>query len=269
MSSPVKDTPPTFAEQQMLEKQRRYSQLLEDEGSDEIAGYTLTLEGCAPVVVRHDVSTQHTLSWDPVKSKGGDVILESGLCNLYIFPKVTLDDDNDAVDYLGGARPRLATLKRLILAAATDEACTIMRTPDSVGAYPIHGLLVGNTDESLKLCVELFRAAPKLLLQGRRHRPRSAARPRVWRQERPRRLRPQRPPRRPPPRGDELPRLRRSGHNEALHCQHQPPQRRRRSSNRRGGKRSEAAQRPPQQHAHARKGQRSAAQRRTRMAVTV
>ena len=37
MSSPVKDTPPTFAEQQMLEKQRRYSQLLEDEGSDEIA----------------------------------------------------------------------------------------------------------------------------------------------------------------------------------------------------------------------------------------
>ena len=92
MSSPVKDTPPTFAEQQMLEKQRRYSQLLEDEGSDEVAGYTLTLEGCAPVVVRHDVSTQHTLSWDPVKSKSGDVILESGLCNLYIFPKVTLDD---------------------------------------------------------------------------------------------------------------------------------------------------------------------------------
>ena len=38
MSSPIKDTPPTFAEQQMLEKQRRYSQLLEDEGSDEIAG---------------------------------------------------------------------------------------------------------------------------------------------------------------------------------------------------------------------------------------
>ena len=35
MSSPIKDTPPTFAEQQMLEKQRRYSQLLEDEGSDE------------------------------------------------------------------------------------------------------------------------------------------------------------------------------------------------------------------------------------------
>ena len=61
MSSPVKDTPPTFAEQQMLEKQRRYSQLLDDEGSDEVAGYTLTLEGCAPVVVRHDVSTQHTL----------------------------------------------------------------------------------------------------------------------------------------------------------------------------------------------------------------
>lgn len=48
MSSPIKDTPPTFAEQQMLEKQRRYSQLLEDEGSDEIAGCTLTLEGCAP-----------------------------------------------------------------------------------------------------------------------------------------------------------------------------------------------------------------------------
>ena len=45
MSSPIKDTPPTFAEQQMLEKQRRYSQLLEDEGSDEIAGCTLTLEG--------------------------------------------------------------------------------------------------------------------------------------------------------------------------------------------------------------------------------
>ena len=67
MSSPVKDTPPTFAEQQMLEKQRRYSQLLEDEGSDEIAGYTLTLEGCAPVVVRHDVSTQHTGRGSPTR----------------------------------------------------------------------------------------------------------------------------------------------------------------------------------------------------------
>ena len=32
--------------------------------------------------------------------KSGDVILESGLCNLYIFPKVTLDDDNDAVFWI-------------------------------------------------------------------------------------------------------------------------------------------------------------------------
>ena len=38
MSSPVKDTPPTFAEQQMLEKQRRYSQLLEDEGAVDYLG---------------------------------------------------------------------------------------------------------------------------------------------------------------------------------------------------------------------------------------
>ena len=43
MSPPVKDTPPTFAEQQMLEKQRRYSQLLEDEGSDDVAGYRALL----------------------------------------------------------------------------------------------------------------------------------------------------------------------------------------------------------------------------------
>ena len=61
MSSPIKDTPPTFAEQQMLEKQRRYSQLLEDEGSDESAGCTLTLEGCAPVVVRRGSPTR----WAP------------------------------------------------------------------------------------------------------------------------------------------------------------------------------------------------------------
>ena len=134
MSSPVKDTPPTFAEQQMLEKQRRYSQLLEDEGSDEVAGYTLTLEGCAPVVVRHDVSTQHTLSWDPVKSKSGDVILESGLCNLYIFPKVTLDDDNDAVDYLGGARPRLATLKRQQVQKLDAKVASLDTKLDSIYA---------------------------------------------------------------------------------------------------------------------------------------
>ena len=85
MSSPVKDTPPTFAEQQMLEKQRRYSQLLEDEGRDEVAGYTCsTLEavalGPSSGAARRLDAARRSVGSRRVKRT--TMILESGLCNL-------------------------------------------------------------------------------------------------------------------------------------------------------------------------------------------
>ena len=51
-----------------------------------------------------------------------------------------------------------------LLALATAEDCKMMQTPDQVGAYPIHALLVANTPRSVELCTSIFYANPQLLL---------------------------------------------------------------------------------------------------------
>ena len=127
----------------------------------------------SPTRIMLDVSGQHTLRWaavemrlldgalQPVHSKDCNMSLPAGECNLYTFPLVRMDGADALLD-----GDELHALTELILALATDPATAeMMLTPDCVGAYPIHALLVANTEASLGLAMRLFRAEPSLMLQ--------------------------------------------------------------------------------------------------------
>ena len=127
----------------------------------------------SPTRIMLDVSGQHTLRWaavemrlldgalQPVHSKDCNMSLPAGECNLYTFPLVRMDGADALLD-----GDELHALTELILALATDPATAeMMLTPDCVGAYPIHALLVANTEASLALAMRLFRAEPSLMLQ--------------------------------------------------------------------------------------------------------
>ena len=126
-----------------------------------------------PVRIILDVSGQHTLRWvavemrlfdgalQPVHSKDCNISLPAGECNLYTFPSVKIDGADTILD-----GDDLDALTEMILALATDPGTAeMMLTPDCVGAYPIHALLVANTEASLGLAMRLFRSEPALMLK--------------------------------------------------------------------------------------------------------
>ena len=59
---------------------------------------------------------------------------------------------------------QLDTLKALFVCIATDTSCDFVETPDVVGAFPIHALLVANTDASIALVELMIRIAPTRLI---------------------------------------------------------------------------------------------------------
>lgn len=120
------------------------------------------------VTVHYDNSFQHTISWEKDIDESPDNDLdamddglpEGGACNLYLFPTIK------TVREPRGERPSMAgirLLKRIILHLAGNS--DIFKTPDAVGAFPIHALVVCNTPESLELSMELFERFPYLIPQ--------------------------------------------------------------------------------------------------------
>ena len=67
-------------------------------------------------------------------------------------------------------------LKRLLLATFETTSGSLMDQTDQSGAYPIHALMVGNTDASLALSLDLFRASPALLTRTHGKGPSRASR---------------------------------------------------------------------------------------------
>lgn len=66
---------------------------------------------------------------------------------------------------------QLRALDQLLLSKTLDSSSSFMHTPDLVGAFVIHALMVGNSDESLALCWKILQANPELLNQVHvRHR---------------------------------------------------------------------------------------------------
>ena len=118
----------------------------------------------APVRVTLDTSGQHTLKWAGIEMRLADsthVKLPPGECNLYLFPAAVLEGRPATL-----VGKNLEAMSELLLALATDPSTAdMMLTPDAVGAYPIHALLVANTEQSCKLSMRLFHAEPGLMIQ--------------------------------------------------------------------------------------------------------
>ena len=103
-----------------------------------------------PARVTVETETQHTLAWDV------DAIFTSeskpmpaGSLNLYRWPG-------------GYEGAELAGLENLLLAFASSS---MMLLNDSVGAHPIHALLVANNQQALSLAFRMFEARPRLMTQ--------------------------------------------------------------------------------------------------------
>ena len=99
-------------------------------------------------------------------------VLPAGSCNLYLFPRIALgrgvarkkSASNKLEDHAQEASDEdQVLLKRLLLATFETTSGSLMDQTDQSGAYPIHALMVGNTDASLALSLDLFRASPALL----------------------------------------------------------------------------------------------------------
>ena len=93
-------------------------------------------------------------------SAAGDADLPAGSCTFYLFPTTRTAREPR------GSRPSPAGLRVLAkLVVALGSATDALLTPDGVGAYAVHALMVCNTEESLALALELFEAYPPLLTQ--------------------------------------------------------------------------------------------------------
>ena len=113
-----------------------------------------------------DTIGQHTISWAcdlTLKGAKGsaEATLPPGSCNLYLFPTVTLTTG----EIIKPDGKKFDALKELCVSMATDPQCDFFQTPDVVGAYPMHAILVANTDPALEAIEAIFKAAPKLLSQ--------------------------------------------------------------------------------------------------------
>ena len=144
-----------------------------DEESSSISSQEVQLPGFKPVTLRLDVAVQHTLHWTAVTKEGTTLpVLPAGSCNLYLFPRIALgrgvarkkSASNKLEDHAQEASDEdQVLLKRLLLATFETTSGSLMDQTDQSGAYPIHALMVGNTDASLALSLDLFRASPALL----------------------------------------------------------------------------------------------------------
>lgn len=116
-----------------------------------------------PISVTLETAGQHTLKWNDLEffvEDGKSVKIEAGECNMYLFPSATIG--GQSVKLMG---EQLQALSEVLVALATDSTNDMMLTPDVVGAYPIHALLVANTEQSILLAMRLFKAEPGLMLQ--------------------------------------------------------------------------------------------------------
>ena len=89
----------------------------------------------------------------------GGLVVGAGECNLYLYPTCTISGVSERL-----SGDKLTALNELVVSLATDAGNDLMLTPDAVGAYPIHALLVANSQESIALAMKLFKAEPGLML---------------------------------------------------------------------------------------------------------
>ena len=119
--------------------------------------------------VEFDCSGQHTITWGaPLCARGEpSLILPAATCNLYRYPLIEPADESE--DRPADAQETELLVQLLLLLAADagtkKEITPMFDAPDKVGAFPIHALLVGNSEASLDATWRLMEANPTLLEQ--------------------------------------------------------------------------------------------------------
>ena len=119
--------------------------------------------------VEFDCSGQHTITWRaPLCARGEpSLVLPAATCNLYRYPSIEPADGS--VGRPADAQETELLVQLLLLLAADagtkKEITPMFDAPDKVGAFPIHALLVGNSEASLDATWRLMEANPTLLEQ--------------------------------------------------------------------------------------------------------
>ena len=102
-----------------------------------------------PISLTLETAGQCTIKWNAMDffvEDGKSVKIAGGECNMYLFPGATVD--GQPVKLMG---EQLQALTEVLVALATDSTNDMMLTPDVVGAYPIHALLVANAVVALRV----------------------------------------------------------------------------------------------------------------------
>ena len=144
-----------------------YAPLVDDEflssAADDHVPFSVIIEGQRIRVLLH-YSGQHIIEWLdslPLPAPYAGEALPPGHCNLYQYPISMLAGSGREAELEG---ERLFALDRLLQALASDQTSPLHSRTDNAGAYPLHGLLVGNRQASLTISLQLIRARPQMLL---------------------------------------------------------------------------------------------------------
>jgi len=106
---------------------------------------------------------ENTLTWSepPADQKSLLPKLSAGSCNLYLFPRVTTDGPSALAPSALAPPETVAILTEALVWLAKHSS--VMEMTDGVGAYPVHALMVANTEASLSAAFAIFEAVPALL----------------------------------------------------------------------------------------------------------
>lgn len=110
----------------------------------------------------HCFTGPHILQWDePVHAasdRAGEPVLPAGSCNLYLYPQVVTELEPRGIT----AKAEGVHVLHLILMDLAKESDRFDQS-DGVGAYPIHCLMIRDSEASLKLAGAIFEAVPRML----------------------------------------------------------------------------------------------------------
>lgn len=130
----------------------------------------VSLDGFVPscVAVQFDIDGPLTLSWDAdilLKSRVGKVDegetdLPKGACVFYLFPTVFTELEPRGVQ---PTQAGVGALRAMISCLALQTSA--FDVSDPVGAFPLHALMVCNTDASIATAMAMYKHRPRWLMQ--------------------------------------------------------------------------------------------------------
>lgn len=144
------------------------------EMKERVSIYTATFgrgESKTTLLLRLDSKAQHVLSWHQaielpqIEGELPTERLEPGSCNLYQLPRVQFESQREGKSVILKG-PWLRTLTLAFLSVALAEDSALLEHTDSVGAAPIHALLMANTEPAIEMVLQIMHLRPRVMLQA-------------------------------------------------------------------------------------------------------